>query len=149
MNGAVLSQHLNLPTLLRIVSRYIFLFFAIVMCGGFWQCSSQKYVLIPPDAVNETIRFDVTIQGPAELMHVVYPYPDSHNVHIDWKQKRNSNSYKIILTHTKLEDDSIEAFKYIVQAQYNGTTWNIISILRTHKCHEGRANTKWNTELCK
>ena len=114
---------------------------------SFSSCAS-RYTAISPKEVNKTIAYDVSIVGPAELMYFVYPYPDNHNVHIDWKELRKKNNYKITLTHTNLKDDSVEAYKYIVFAKYNGTTWEVFEIKRTHRCREGRGKTRWTRELC-
>lgn len=112
------------------------------------SCASRKFTALPTQEINKKIRFDVTIVGPAELLYFVYPYPDSHTVHIDWKELRKQNQYKITLTHTNLKDDSIAAYKYVVYAKFDGVHWNISKILRAHRCREGRGNTRWNKNPC-
>lgn len=111
------------------------------------SCRS-KYEVVSPQSVNDSIRYDVSIMSPAEVMRVIYLFPDNNSVVLDWKQLKKPNTYKITLVHSNLEDDSVEAYKYIVYAEYNGMTWRVTKIKRTHRCWENRGHTRWGIKKC-
>jgi len=122
------------------------LFVVIGLIGLISSCKS-KYELINPTSYNDSLRYDISIQSPTEVMEIINPLIEGKNTTLVWELTKK-NEFEIILERTKLEDDSQEAERIIVTAINKNDTWEILKIKKSIRCWDGRGNTHWHSGMC-
>lgn len=119
-------------------------FIGFTLCILYTSCKS--YEIINPQEYNSLLQYNIAIQNPAEVMELVYPPSTQQGIYIDWKQHSFSKKYSVIVIDT-VSVEYPQAIKYKSKMQFNGITWHIESIDRSHSTQFDSHCKQWNAGL--
>lgn len=111
---------------------------------------NESFEKIDTEMINKEIANYTEIETPEQLILFYYNYPKNEgkpNLKIT-NRKLANQVYEITLIHDFMQDDSQKAEKVIMIAEKISFKWHVKSIKRNWKCHYGRGNTDWGTDVC-
>lgn len=128
---------------------FVFLIFFFAGCGN----SQEEFEDINFMEFNQRIQTDRSITTPEELMKRYYFLEGEGEVSISaTKEGWFGESYRIVLVHEGVPDDSMASFQVVMYAEKisddHRSYWQVSELKKNFRCQEGRGHTNWGIDWC-